>query len=400
MSLETWLDAPIQNEALPMGLSRIALISSESSDASPARPSRLPLTGRAGSFSPMRSSTSIRPSMSIAGSDSSMGSVQSHRSMFSQRSHDSRGSRRGRKQWRRNPSAGGTPNRTYDPPHVPPSRPYYCTWPDCTTTFKTRSEWTRHEEAVHYFPHRWVCCHKPTGNQTLPVCFICGTRNVSLAHLVNHLTECKEKPEEERIFWRSDQLAQHFKRIHGYALPKNIQQAWSSANPRFNESHLKCGFCGFPASSWKVRQDHVSWHLQGGALKDSWWPERKFMPLQHWNAISGHDMFVDPSAIRSWSCRYLESYRVLGETSCDLCGYCFGPGEDQEPHFNVHALRQCGQELYSDPDLFFRHLVESHGLGMEHNCRPYLWHHAVSLFYELREGKAAVKWQQSFEGPS
>jgi hypothetical protein len=151
------------------------------------------------------------------------------------------------------------------------------------------------------------------------------------------------------------------------------------------------------------------------------------MPLKHWNATSAHDLFVDPSVIRPWSCRYLESHQVLGEPSCDLCGYHFGPGGDRKLHFDGHALRQCDQELYCggartvkkadlpnpwvlkviytakiyfDPDLFFRHLVESHELGTEHNCRAYLWHHAISLFYELREGKAAVDWQQSFEGLS
>lgn len=54
-----------------------------------------------------------------------------------------------------------------------------------------------------------------------------------------------------------------------------------------------------------------------------------------------------------------------------------------------HALRQCGQELFSDVDSFYDHMIASHGLATEVAFRPYLWHHASSLVYDFDIVKAA-----------
>jgi hypothetical protein len=382
-SLEEWLKSPSPIEVTPESL---VSVSSGPLESPPITESMRPIASRVTSTGSVRFSANFSRPMSVAGSDGSASSLCSY---GSQRSLDCRGLRRGRRQWRK----PVPPTRVASPRpliQTSASRTYYCTWADCAKVFKTRYEWVRHEEAMHYFPRRWICCYEPANDLKLPECFVCQKPNVSLVHIVdNHLQACREKTELDRTFWRPDQLAQHFQRIHSLPIPTEVRQAWLSTNPQFNEDHLRCGFCGLFPSTWEERKDHVAWHIQEGATKDMWWPNREFMSRKHYEAVSASESPADPSEIRSWSCRFLDSPRSLVSKCCELCGYVFGEGGDWTLHMHQHDLRQCDQELFSDVESFYHHMIASHGLATEVTFRPYLWHHASSLVYDFDVVKAA-----------
>ena len=158
---------------------------------------------------------------------------------------------------------------------------YFCTWPGCSSTFRYRSEWTRHEEAIHYCPYSWICCLDTPPVLRLPQCFVCGDRDVLLSHIIqSHFGDCAKKEEAQRTFGREDQLAQHIKRAHSdlskgkASVPKELLASWKINNPTMYPTALKCGFCGRTFDTWALRQEHVSEHLQDGMCTTAWWPER------------------------------------------------------------------------------------------------------------------------------
>jgi hypothetical protein len=273
-----------------------------------------------------------------ADSESSVSSTHSLQSGCSYRSIDSRGPRRGRKQWSRlhgkykesgpitqsresswasrqrsasprrgrEASSSSKPtrthtlrslseNRTYAPPEplvddtiynqdasTRPSNegddPIFCTWPSCSSKFKFRSDWSRHEETVHYCPYHWVCCREDSHAQDVTTCLICGETNHTT---YEHCGSCSTRDLQSRTFLREDQLSQHIKRSHIDSavkkpkISKALLSSWRSSNPGFLDSYLRCGFCGIASDSWTERQDHVYEHLRKGICKSSWWPDRK-----------------------------------------------------------------------------------------------------------------------------
>lgn len=263
-------------------------------------PSPPPTWGHPSPF--LATPSSLRRASSVAHSDAwSVGS--------SVRSVDSRGSRRGRKGWSQGKNCANSWDMTQtleaaqyslpqsrsnsqsrvalkpqedfsnfqvneDPLHSnTEEKPFYCTWPTCSARFRYRYDWARHEEAVHYCPFNWICCHSDTDP-----CLLCrGMRHTT----VKHCTSCADKELGHRTFLREDQLAQHIKRAHNVIqdtklhVPKELLLSWKVQNPGFNKQHLRCGFCGFVSDTWEQRQDHVYIHLRKGICKSSWWSGRK-----------------------------------------------------------------------------------------------------------------------------
>jgi hypothetical protein len=274
---------------------------------------------------------------STADSESSVSSANSFQSGYSQLSIDSRGPRRGRKQWMRlqmkhvapdlikqsgDPSSTSS-RRPQSPWHgrehlqpsiavecntLPPShgqKAYvpswpsvdstmpddatapsqvisekflFCTWPSCCSHFRFRSDWTRHEEALHYYPYHWVCCREDAQDQNTLQCLVCaGTSHTTS----EHCGSCADKDLQARTFFREDQLSQHIKRSHLVSdtpkpkISKELLLAWKTNNPCFLKDYLHCGFCGVVSRSWAQRQDHVFEHLRKGICKSSWWLDRK-----------------------------------------------------------------------------------------------------------------------------
>jgi hypothetical protein len=270
-----------------------------------------------------------------ADSEGSVSSANSFQSWYSQRSVDSRGPRRGRKQWTRlhmRDAGSDFRRRSRDPsstrpeslwreyrssqssptfnPHTPAplwgemgnlspqpvaedtapdndaptpwgsisEKSIFCTWPSCSSKFRYRSDWTRHEEALHYCPYHWVCCPEESHAQDTSQCLICAETNHTTS---DHCGSCASKDLQSRTFLREDQLSQHIKRTHlssGVSkprVPKELLTAWKTDNPAFLNDYLRCGFCGIISDNWAQRQDHVFEHLRKGICKSSWWPARQ-----------------------------------------------------------------------------------------------------------------------------
>jgi hypothetical protein len=289
-----------------------------------ATPSGLPGCSTTPADHPKLDYTAVVPpdnladAVSVIGSDRSLSSAGSNSSRGSHRSDNSRGSRRGRRSWAE--TQGSMAHGRY-----------FCTWPDCAATFTHRYQWTRHEEAIHYCPYRWVCCSTNPGSLKLYDCFICGETNGPLLHLASvHFTSCAQKPEQERTFYRQDQLSQHIARTHckdqHRKIPEDLLVACRSANPDFQESSLRCGFCGLISSSWTQRQNHVFAHLheQKWMKKVAWQSDRlydaRLAVIGDMDNLSGiYDRTI--AEISVWSCAEVldgSEYQVP-KRWCDSC---------------------------------------------------------------------------------
>jgi hypothetical protein len=320
--------------------------------------------------------SSIR-ALSIANSDRSYSSTKSWTSQISFMSTDSRGSRRGRKRWIRaqqdvlqklskNTTRPITVDRQPSPssyfctwpgcgvtfrsgsdfdrheeavhesrPFVGDTEPqpsrYFCTWPSCSATFRFRFEWARHEEAIHYQPYHWICCLEGTEMRSLSSCFVCQQPNVTVGHVVEqHFASCRSKSQEERTFLREDQFLQHIKFQLKIPVTKKacreLLEIWKSPNlPQANDTY-KCGFCGRSFFNWAERQDHVFRHLEAGIYKSYWWPERRpvaiatakpsIPPLPDHHSQTCHNcgtFFPDSEAIRNHSFCSIWSCRYLND---------------------------------------------------------------------------------------
>jgi uncharacterized C2H2 Zn-finger protein len=146
----------------------------------------------------------------------------------------------------------------------------FCTWPDCSRSFRYKDAWERHEESVHYCPYQWVCCSNvdyTSSRLALMKCIFCERENATLAHITSHsdFTSCVSKLRESRAFMREDHLVQHINRAHcdsqtGKAMLKGLLTEWKVENPRMTWGALYCGFCGEIFSSWSARKNHVFAH--------------------------------------------------------------------------------------------------------------------------------------------
>jgi len=168
-----------------------------------------------------------------------------------------------------------------------PRQPLFCTWPDCSATFRHKYEWARHEEAKHYLPYHWICCLDDGNSRTRTVdpCLVCDEQNASLQHIKNHdeFTNCAGKDTETRTFLRQDHLTQHIKGTHFKSqtiTPSSLRllaHAWRIDNPSISQMALHCGFCGTAFMDWEARKDHVYDHLRGdGKIGKAAWRAATF----------------------------------------------------------------------------------------------------------------------------
>lgn len=151
-----------------------------------------------------------------------------------------------------------------------------CTWPSCNKHFKNRSNWARHEEAVHYCPVNWVCCHKGVWP-----CLVCNADDHETLH---HFATCATRDPDSRTFFRKDHLVRHIKDAHitpeisNLTITEELLQSWKVIDHFPSEDKLHCGFCGVVSGIWEKRQDHVWDHLKTWVCKSAWWPQRLAQP--------------------------------------------------------------------------------------------------------------------------
>lgn len=406
-SLQRYIEAPVTEEAIPKeALDAIHQQFVETTRAPPVSGKRFGTV-----LGPRRRATSSNKSNSVAGSNGSRGSARSDSTHISLKSQDSRGSRRGRKLWRRaqqdadfHPVQGSkvpldasttkeTPTDGTENPASkasdPPLLPYFCTWSDCSARFRFRWEWARHETALHYQPYHWVCCLAESRLKLISQCFLCGLHPTAVGHIMDtHFTECSFKDRREVTFLREDQLLQHIKGVHAQQKAskktcKDFLSLFKTDNQDMHSSSLDCGFCGRVSKTWAEREDHVFNHLKEGMCKSAWWVGRLALPPSssahsEEPAFSELDRSAKPSSRITWSCRYLYDHHAVFKTTgfrsgelvseCKLCAYrLFGREDgvkyraDTKQHAESHVLRLCSQSQFSTISGFIDHLVVGHG---------------------------------------
>jgi hypothetical protein len=405
-SLRRYIEAPVTEEAVPkeaLDAMRRQFIETISTPPVSYAKSRTVLSRH-------RRAASSHRSNSVAGSYGSRGSARSDSTHVSLKSQDSRGSRRGRKLWKRAQQDADShlvqgskvplnacksqvvptdaPIRPAVEATGPPLLPYFCTWSDCSARFRFRWEWARHETALHYQPYHWICCLDESRLKSISQCFVCGLHSTTVSHVMDaHFTECAVKDRSEVTFLREDQLLQHIKGVHtqqkaSKKVCKDLLSVFKTENLDLHSSALDCGFCGRGTKSWAEREDHVFEHLKEGMCKSAWWVGRRAPPSASGAYVEESTRFemvrsIEPSSWITWSCRYLYDHHSVFMTSslpsvylvseCKLCTYCVTGTEeevryraDTRRHAESHGLRLCPQAQFSTISGFIDHLVACH----------------------------------------
>jgi hypothetical protein len=133
------------------------------------------------------------------------------------------------------PSPNSTPNRPKDAPYDREKLDYCfpgaamstlgfpCPIPGCSKSFQRNCDLTRHQNSVHQPQKVWICCRTDNGFADIKHFFVDGIKECSMCdleqptygHIIEqHFPSCLDKSEEERTFFRRDNLAQHIKQVH------------------------------------------------------------------------------------------------------------------------------------------------------------------------------------------
>ncbi|KAF2260938.1 hypothetical protein CC78DRAFT_570927 [Lojkania enalia] len=304
---------------------------------------------------------------------------------------------------------------------------FLCTF--CPRAFKTKYEWKRHEDSIHALRTTWICCS--TNQDPLQPCLFCGRPEPDEYHMSTHrYQQCRNKPEQQRTFFRRDHFIQHLHHVHfanskhpsedlgcqgrlttsqGHKFGcKDLSMVWRkfSSPMRPDDPMLHCGFCGETLNNWNARCDHVAEHLiTGGWPRSAWWPKRLQNRLDNlcipqttgpFRCQYCQKVFTNAGAIKKhshclvWSCRFLRTFNDIASESsgpplcphfpspkahhCHLCGAGYRSTTSHIEHAQqYHSYRQCGQDFYSSEQDFLEHLHLFHKASPP----PLLQHKAV-----------------------
>ena len=122
------------------------------------------------------------------------------------------------------------------------TRPYGCTFPNCTKRFGSRNDWKRHENSQHFLQEMWRCERNRQGGGK------CG-----------------------KLVYHQDNFAQHLQRKHGIPLKSTQNEAdcKSMHLGREGHHHFWCGFCNkliqqqdsMNQGAWDMRFKHIGDHF-------------------------------------------------------------------------------------------------------------------------------------------
>ncbi|KXJ90390.1 hypothetical protein Micbo1qcDRAFT_226322 [Microdochium bolleyi] len=155
------------------------------------------------------------------------------------------------------------------------SRRFYCTF--CCDTFKTKHDWTRHEQSLHLNCDFWACA--PYGGTAVsPLtkrvhCSYCSVLDPTSEHLESHKHGVCRKDQQE-LFRRKDHLIQHLRGFHQLESIPPVED-WKIKGPVVTS---RCGFCDSRLESWEARANHLAEHFRQGKSMDSWVGEHDFEP--------------------------------------------------------------------------------------------------------------------------
>ena len=148
---------------------------------------------------------------------------------------------------------------------------YPCSF--CSTSFRKKSDWSRHEVSVHLRLDQWVCEEQEPTLWLIgvprPRCNYCGVDSPDKEHLLSHESQsCAERQINERTFSRKDHLLQHLMKFHKY-------RVWDGQNLRIQrtrrrEVRSRCGFCSEWFTTWSERVEHLTSHFKQGTEISQW----------------------------------------------------------------------------------------------------------------------------------
>ncbi|KAH7088038.1 hypothetical protein FB567DRAFT_523543 [Paraphoma chrysanthemicola] len=148
----------------------------------------------------------------------------------------------------------------------------------CTFCHKVLSEkaWKRHEETQHLPKAKWVCMPRGSSMQLWgrdELCVFCGYQGPS-SHQhhtqCSRISECLQKPVEDRTFYRKDNLTQHAELFHGVRFEPAYADNWKQ-EINYADQKWHCGFCGDDlGSNWDLRAGHISSHFRQGYNMKQW----------------------------------------------------------------------------------------------------------------------------------
>jgi hypothetical protein len=149
---------------------------------------------------------------------------------------------------------------------------YQCTF--CIQAFGRKSDWKRHEQALHVPQEEWICTPGfPTfiSDTGAVVCAFCEQESPDEVHLQDYhrYQTCFNKPPTQKTFNRKDKLQQHFAQVH----KQPTLTAYTSTNwmrPLNKSLQFRCGFCLEILQSWSTRSDHIAQHFESGSEMLSW----------------------------------------------------------------------------------------------------------------------------------
>ncbi|KAJ5377066.1 hypothetical protein N7509_013952 [Penicillium cosmopolitanum] len=149
---------------------------------------------------------------------------------------------------------------------------YQCTF--CTSSFRKRHDWARHEKSVHLQLDSWICTLNVDElyqqySTSVDNCYFCDAPYPSPAHWDEHEFHiCAGKPIAERSFSRKDYLWQHLRKFHACTkLPASDLDVWRGSN---GDVGSRCGFCNQNLPDWASRAEHLAAHFKGGARMEQW----------------------------------------------------------------------------------------------------------------------------------
>ncbi|OQE22986.1 hypothetical protein PENSTE_c009G10185 [Penicillium steckii] len=149
---------------------------------------------------------------------------------------------------------------------------YQCTF--CTSSFRKRHDWARHEKSVHFQLDSWICTpnfnelHQLYAN-SISECPFCDAPYPTPAHWDEHEFHiCAEKPVAGRSFSRKDYLWQHLRKFHACTkVPAGDLDAWKGSGGNVQS---RCGFCHQTLPTWPSRAEHLAAHFKQGARMEQW----------------------------------------------------------------------------------------------------------------------------------
>lgn len=152
------------------------------------------------------------------------------------------------------------------------SNQYQCTF--CTSSFRKRHDWARHEKSVHFQLDSWICT--PDLNKlhqlyasSMSACPFCDALYPTPAHWDEHeFYVCAEKSVADRSFGRKDYLWQHLRKFHACTkVPAEGLDAWKGS---VSNVQSRCGFCNQSLPTWPSRAEHLAAHFKKGARMEQW----------------------------------------------------------------------------------------------------------------------------------